>query len=168
MGTKTEKDLQQAFAGESQANRRYLFFAAKADKEGYPQVARLFRAAAEAETAHAGNHFNVLKGVGQTADNLGAAVNGEQYEFVSMYPDMINDAVAEKDAAAEKSFRWAFAVEKIHFNLFEKFLKAVKEKKEIKNEPIYVCPLCGNTVEGSAPDICPICGTPGSKFKKIE
>ena len=168
MGTKTEKDLQQAFAGESQANRRYLFFAAKAEKEGYPQVARMFRAAAEAETVHAFNHFNVMTGVGSTADNLTAAAMGENHEFTAMYPGMIADAVEEKDASAERSFKWADAVEKIHFNLFEKLLKAVKEKKEIKNEPLYVCPVCGNTVEGNAPDRCPICGTLGSKFKKID
>jgi len=168
MGTKTENDLKQAFAGESQANRRYIFFAAKAEKEGYPQVARLFRAAAEAETVHASNHFNVMKGVGSTTDNLSAAVTGEHYEFTSMYPGMINDAVEEKDAGAERSFKWADTVEKIHFDLFEKFLKAVKEKREIKNQPIFVCPVCGNTVEGNAPDTCPICATPGNKFKKIE
>jgi rubrerythrin len=168
MGAKTEKDLQQAFAGESQANRRYLFFAAKAEKEGYPQVARLFKAAAEAETIHAFNHFNVMTGVGSTVDNLTAAAMGENHEFTAMYPGMIADATEEKDTSAERSFRWANAVEKVHFNLFEKLLKAVKEKKEIKNEPLYVCPVCGNTVEGSAPDRCEVCGTMGSKFKKID
>jgi rubrerythrin len=168
VGVKTEKDLQQAFAGESQANRRYLFFAAKAEKEGYTQIARLFKAAAEAETVHAFNHFNVMNGVGSTVDNLTAAAMGENHEFTSMYPAMIENAIEEKDAGAERSFKWANAVEKIHFDLFEKLLKALKEKQEIKNQPVYVCPVCGNTVEGNVPDKCPICATLGSKFKKID
>jgi rubrerythrin len=168
MGEKSEKNLQEAFAGESQANRRYLFFATKAEKEGLPQVARLFRAAAEAETVHAANHFNAMTGVGSTVENLSAAVMGEHHEFTAMYPKMINEAIEEEAAAAERSFTWADAVEKIHFNLFEKLLKALKAKQEIKNEPYYVCPICGNTVEGNAPDRCPVCGAPGSKFKKID
>jgi rubrerythrin len=168
MGEKTEKNLSEAFAGESQANRRYLFFAEKADKEGQPQVARLFRAAAEAETVHAYNHFNTMTGIGTSIDNLSAAVMGEHHEFTRMYPAMIEQAIEEQNDRARRSFEWADAVEKIHYDHFQEMLKAVKEKKQIPNEPYFVCPLCGNTVLSHAPDKCPICGTVGSKFKRIE
>jgi rubrerythrin len=124
MGEKTEANLRQAFAGESQANRRYLFFAAKADKEGFPQVGRLFRAAAEAETIHAYNHFNTMTGIGTTIENLNAAVIGEHQEFTRMYPLMIDQAIEEESAAAQRSFEWADAVEQIHYNLFQEILKS--------------------------------------------
>ncbi len=168
MGEKTEANLRQAFAGESQANRRYLFFADKADKEGQSQVARLFKAAAEAETVHAYNHFNAMTGIGSSIDNLSAAVIGEHQEFTRMYPSMIDQAVEEQADKAQTSFEWANTVEQIHYNLFQEMLKAVKEKQSIPNAPYYVCPLCGNTVLGQPPDKCPICATLGKKFKKIE
>lgn len=168
MGEKTEKNLREAFAGESQANRRYLFFAEKAAKEGFPQVSRLFRAAAEAETVHAYNHFNAMTGVGSSIDNMSAAVIGEHQEFTRMYPVMIDQAIEEQDQRAEKSFEWANAVEKIHYDLFQALLKAVKEKQTLKDEAYYVCPVCGNTAAGFAPDRCPICQTPGSRWKRIE
>jgi len=168
VSTNTEQNLQYAFAGESQANRRYLFFAEKADKEGYPQVARLFRAAAEAETVHARNHFNAMDGVGSTIDNLSAGVIGEHQEFTRMYPPFIEKAAEEQNKRAEKSFNYANEVEQIHYNLFQNILKAVKDKTAIENQPYFVCPVCGNTVIGSAPDKCPICDTLGSKFKKID
>ena len=168
MGEKTEANLRQAFAGESQANRRYLFFGDKADKEGLPQVARLFRAAAEAETVHAYNHFNVMTGIGSSVDNLSAAVIGEHQEFTRMYPSMIDQAIEEQADKAQTSFEWANTVEQTHYNLFQEMLKAVKEKQSISNASYYVCPLCGNTVLGQAPDKCPICATLGKKFKKIE
>jgi rubrerythrin len=168
MGEKTEANLRQAFAGESQANRRYLFFSDKADKEGLPQVARLFRAAAEAETVHAYNHFNAMTGIGSSVDNLSAAVIGEHQEFTRMYPSMIDQAVEEQADKAQTSFEWANTVEQIHYNLFQEMLKAVKEKHSLPIAPYYVCPLCGNTVLGQAPDKCPICATLGKKFKKIE
>jgi rubrerythrin len=168
MAEKTEANLREAFAGESQANRRYLFFAEKADKEGLKQIARLFRAAAEAETVHAFNHFRVMDGVGSTFDNLNAGVIGEHLEFTRMYPAFIEQAKEDQSASAERTFEWANAVEQIHYNLFQDAIKAMKEKQELKEEPYYVCPVCGNTVPGSAPDKCPICGAPGSRFKKIE
>jgi len=168
MSEKTEANLREAFAGESQANRRYVFFAQKAEKEGFPQAARLFRAAAEAETVHASNHFTVMTGVGSTVDNLSTGVIGEHLEFTRMYPGFIQTAIEEEDAKAQRSFEWANEVEEIHYNLFQEMLKAVKAKQPVKEEPYYVCPLCGNTVAGEAPDSCPICGTAGSKFKKIE
>ena len=164
----TEDNLQSAFAGESQANRRYLFFAEKAEKEGYPQVARLFRAAAEAETVHARNHFIAMDGIGSTEDNLNAGVIGEHWEFTRMYPGFIADARAEQYRRAQISFEWADKVERVHYDHFQAALKAFKKKQEIKDEPYFVCQVCGNTVAGEAPEKCPICNTPRDKFKKVE
>jgi len=165
---KTEGNLQAAFAGESQANRRYLFFADRAEKEGYPQVARLFRAAAEAETVHARNHFNAMDGVGSTKDNLVAASMGEHYEFTRMYPPFIAAAEEENNQRAQTAFEYANDVEQIHHRLFEEVLKAVNDGQPLKNEPYFVCPVCGNTVGGAAPGKCPICGTAGDKFKRVD
>ena len=165
---KTDDNLREAFAGESQANRRYTFFAEKADKEGLKQVARLFRAAAEAETVHARNHFNAMDALGSTVDNLNAGVIGEHLEFTRMYPPFIDKAIEEENERAQKSFDYANTVEEIHYNLFQDTLKAVKAKQPLKDEPYFVCPVCGNTVAGSAPDKCPICNTAGKAFKKIE
>jgi rubrerythrin len=162
------ENLQAAFAGESQASRKYLYFAEKADKEGQSQVARLFRAASEAETVHARNHLNVMKGVKSVKENLNAAVRGEHEEFTEMYPGFIETAKKEGNPEAEKTFVWANAVEKIHHGLYKEALKAVDAGQKLNDEPYYVCPVCGNTVLGKAPDRCPICGAPGSKFKKVE
>ncbi len=164
----TEKNLQEAFAGESQANRRYLFFADKADKEGYSQIARLFRAAAEAETVHARNHFNAMDGVGSTRDNLTAAAIGEHYEFTRMYPPFIDKAESENNRRAQASFEYANEVEQVHHKHFEAVLKALNAGQQLKNEPYFVCQVCGNTVAGEAPEKCPVCGSPKSRFKRIE
>ena len=164
----TEENLQTAFAGESQANRRYLFFADKAEKEGHHQIARLFRAAAEAETIHARNHFAAMDGVGSTRDNLVAGAMGEHYEFTRMYPPFIEQAESENNKRAQTSFGYANEVEQIHHGLFEKTLKAFDAGQQLKNEPYFVCPVCGNTVAGEAPEKCPICGAPRSKFKRVE
>ncbi len=166
--SKTQENLQQAFAGESQANRRYLFFAKKAESEGHPQVARLFRAAAEAETVHARNHFEVMGGIGSTKDSLRAAIMGEEYEFVTMYPIFIEEARAEREEMAETSFTFANKVEKIHHALFQKAFEALKAGQEPKAEPYFVCQVCGNTIAGEAPEKCPVCGAPHSKFKRVE
>ena len=162
---KTTKDLMDAFAGESQANRKYLAFAAKADQEGYPQVARLFRAAAEAETIHAHNHLRALKGVKSTKENLQEAIGGEAHEFKEMYPGMIAAAKDAGNKDAERTFTFANEVEKIHHALYEKALKTMEEKKLVD---IYVCPVCGYTVEEAPPDNCPVCGAKGKTFKKID
>ncbi len=164
----TEENLQAAFAGESQANRRYLFFADKAEKEGYPQVARLFRAAAEAETIHARNHFAAMDGVGSTRDNLTAGAIGEHYEFTRMYPPFIEQAETENNQRARISFEYANEVEQIHHKYYEAAIKAFDAGQQLKGEPYFVCPVCGNTVAGEAPEKCPICSTSGSKFKKVE
>ena len=164
----TQENLQEAFAGESQANRRYLFFADKAEREGYPQIARLFRAAAEAETVHARNHLEVMGGIGTTEGNLETAIKGESYEFVKMYPGFIEQAESDNNQRAQISFRHANAVEKIHHDLYQKTLEAVKLGQRLKDEPYFVCQVCGNTVAGEAPETCPVCGAPKTKFKKVE
>jgi rubrerythrin len=163
--SKTEEYLKEAFAGESQANRKYLAFAAKADQEGYPQVARLFRAAAEAETVHAHSHLRALNGVKGTKENLQAAVDGETHEFKKMYPVMIEAAVAEGHKAGERTFRFANEVEKIHAQLYQKLLDSLGSAQE--NNPYYVCPVCGFTAEKEAPGICPVCGAKGEMFKRV-
>ena len=168
MEIKTEQNLQEAFAGESQANRRYLFFADKAEKEGHPQIARLFRAAAEAETVHARNHFNAMDGIGSTRDNLTAAAMGEHHEFTRMYPPFIDKAEAENNKRAQRTFEYANEVEQIHHGLFEEALKAFEAGQALKDEPYFVCPGCGYTVGGEAPEKCPICGAPRDRFKRVE
>jgi rubrerythrin len=162
---KSVQNLREAFAGESQANRKYLAFAEKADREGYPQVARMFRAAAEAETVHALNHLRALKAIGSTADNLKEAIAGETTEFREMYPGMIATAQAEGHKDAERTFNFANEVEKIHAQLFQKALEAM-EKKELVD--IYICSVCGYTVEGEPPDSCPVCKAVKKLFRRID
>ncbi len=164
--SKTHDDLLAAFAGESQANRRYLAFAKKADEDGFPQVARLFRAAAAAETVHALTHFRTAGQVKTTAENLQEAINGENYEATVMYPDFIKNAEAEKEKKAVTSFKWAWEAEKVHEALYREALAGLNEKKEDEYD-YYVCPVCGYTEKRSAPERCPVCNTPGSKFERI-
>ena len=164
----TKDNLEAAFAGESQANRKYLFFSEKADETGNKQIARLFRAAAEAETVHARNHLKVLGEIKTDAENLQAAVGGESYEFTEMYPGFIEQAKSEGNQKAERSFDLANKVEQIHHELFDVALKDLEAGKAFKDKPYYVCQVCGNTVEGEAPDRCPVCGAPRSQFKKID
>ncbi len=168
MEYKTEQNLQEAFAGESQANRRYLFFADKAEKEGHPQVARLFRAAAEAETVHARNHFNAMDAIGATKENVMAASVGEHYEFTRMYPVFIDQAEQEQNERAKRTFEYANEVEQVHYLHFEEALKALNEDRQLKEEPYFVCQVCGNTVPGEAPEKCPVCGAPARSFKRID
>lgn len=163
--SKSSEDLQAAFAGESQANRKYTAFAIKAEQEGHTQVARLFRAAAEAETVHALNHFRAMDGVGSTEDNLKVAIEGENYEAVSMYPDFIKDAEADDNKKALRSFNYAWEVEKVHEALYRKALEMLGATGP--EFDYYICPVCGYTSEGSAPEKCPVCGAPGSKFKLV-
>lgn len=164
----TKENLEEAFAGESQASRRYLFFAEKADSEGHPQIARLFRAAAESETVHARNHLKAMDGIGGTKDNLKAAAEGESYEFTQMYPGFIEQAKAENDEKAEITFSYANKVEKVHHGLYQKALELLEAGQEAKAEPYLVCPVCGYTVAGEAPEKCPVCGTLRSKFMRVE
>ena len=160
-----EKHLKDAFAGESQANRKYLAFAKKADREGYPQAAKLFRAAAEAETVHAHTHLRTLKGVKSTAENLKAAIAGETYEFKSMYPEMIEDAKAAGDKAAQRSFTFANEVEKIHAQLYQNTLDNLENLEKVD---YYICSVCGYTCENEPPDVCPVCDAKTRAFFKSE
>lgn len=164
----TEKNLKEAFAGESQANRKYLAFAKKAAQEGYEQIAKLFRATAEAETIHAHAHFAAMGGVLSTLENLKASSEGESYEFKSMYPPFFDEAKAEGHIQATRSFNHAMAAEKVHFELYSKALEMAKSGKDLDQLPIYLCPVCGNIEIGTVPETCPICGVKGEKFVEIK
>ena len=164
--SKSEQSLKDAFAGESQANRKYLAYAEKADREGHSKVGRLFRAAAAAETVHAHNHLRALGAIGTTEENLKDAIAGETHEFKSMYPTMIEHAKAEENEKALRSFELASAVEKTHAELYERLLGTLGLEQE--DFSYYVCPVCGHTVGKGDPDICPVCGTAGSAFTKID
>jgi rubrerythrin len=162
--SKTEQNLRDAFAGESQANRKYLAFAKQAEQEGYKQVAKLFRAAAEAETVHAHAHLRALGEVKSTAENLKAAIAGETHEFKKMYPDMIETAKKEGNKAAERSFTYANDVEKIHAGLYQKALDNLGKSAEAD---YYVCSVCGYTCEQEPPEKCPVCGAAKKAFSKV-
>lgn len=164
----TSDNLSDAFAGESQANQRYLAFARKAQQEGYSQVAKLFRAAAAAETVHAQNHFRTMGGVDDTLDNLGTAAEGEAEEFREMYPAFIETAKEEGESKARTSFNYANKVEKIHHQLYQKAMDAVEDGGDLPEQDLYVCTQCGNTVEDEAPQSCPICGAPQEDFMLVE
>lgn len=165
---KTIEDLKAAFAGESQANRKYLAFAKKAEREGYPQVAKLFRAVAAAETVHAHNHFRVLGEIKSTAENLQAAIGGENYEVQVMYPEFIADAQAEGHTAAERTFDWAMQVEKIHEKMYQDALANLGKEGEEEVE-YWVCQTCGHTHVGPhPPDECPVCGAKASGYMRID
>lgn len=165
--TKTFEDLQAAFAGESQANRRYLAFAKKADAEGHSQVAKLFRAAAAAETVHAHNHLRALKGVSGTIENLKTAIAGENYEWVTMYPEFIKDAETESMKLALNYFTWAWEVEKVHEELYRQALASLEAQQSLPEVDYYVCPNCGYTHEGPLQGICPVCKSPADKFERV-
>jgi len=163
--SKTEQNLLEAFAGESQANRKYLAFAKQADKEGHPQVARLFRAAADAETVHAHAHLSALGAIHGTEENLREAVGGETHEFKEMYPAMIETAQAEGNKAAERSFRYANEVEKVHAGLYQ---KALDNLGSLEETDYWVCSVCGYTVEQEPPETCPVCGAKAKAFFKVD
>ncbi|MBG0778288.1 MAG: rubrerythrin family protein [Desulfovibrionaceae bacterium] len=163
--SKTQKNLSAAFAGESQANRKYLAFAAQADKEGFAQVAKLFRATAEAETIHAHAHFRLLKGVGSTAENLQSAIDGETYEFTKMYPEMIADAEAEGEKAAARYMGFANTAEELHANLYK---RALADPSGMAAADYYVCSVCGHIHAGAPTEKCPICGAKETAYFKAQ
>lgn len=165
--SKTTENLKAAFAGESQANRKYLAFAKKAEQDGLPQIAKLFRAAAHAETVHAHNHLKALEGIKSTAENLQEAIGGENYEVVSMYPPMLAEAEAESDKRAARSFRWALEVEKIHEGLYREAAESLAAGKDLPEGEYYVCPFCGYTHKGPMTEKCPVCGAAPEKFEKV-
>ena len=165
---KSDDNLMAAFAGESQANRKYLAFARKADADGFPQIAKLFRAAAAAETVHALAHFRVAGHIKDTVSNLEAAIAGEHYEFTTMYPEFIATAIAEGKKGAQSSFERANEVEQTHHALYRQALESAKAGKDLPAADLYVCEVCGHTVVGEAPDVCPVCGARHEKFSKVE
>ncbi len=162
----TIENLKVAFAGESQANRKYLAFARQAEKEGHPQIAKLFRAAAEAETIHALAHFANNGGVGTTLENLEDAVSGETYEFTEMYPPMVEQAKAEGHRA-KVMLDFANRAERVHARLFQQALDALRAGKDLSKMEVFLCPVCGDVEFGVPPERCPICGAPASRFEKI-
>ena len=164
----TKENLKDAFAGESQANRKYLAFARRAEQEGLPQVAKLFRAAAEAETVHALAHLKAMKGVQTTAENLQQAVDGESFEFQEMYPKFISTAMDEGEKVAMLSFNNAMAVEQVHHGLFVEALNQVKAGGDLPEQKVYVCSVCGNTTVGEPPEKCPVCNAPRAKFSEVK
>jgi rubrerythrin len=164
----TSENLKEAFGGESQANRMYLAFAKQAQKDGYPQVAKLFRAAAEAETVHAHAHFRAMGGIKKTEENLQNAVEGEGFEFQQMYPKFLAEAQAEGNKAAVISFKHALAVEEIHHGLYNEALDAVTKGADLSDAKIFVCAVCGNTVKDHVPEKCPICGAAKEQFIDIK
>ena len=164
----TKENLEAAFAGESQANRKYLAFAKKADADGLTQIAKLFRAAAEAETVHAHAHMRAMKAVKSTKENLEAAMVGEDFEFKQMYPKFIAEAQEDDNKAALISFQNAMAVEQVHYSLYLDAFKAVQEEKDLPVKSILICKVCGNTVLDEAPVKCPVCGAKKEQFIEIE
>ncbi len=166
--SKTKENLKEAFSGESQANRKYLAFAKKAEDEGYQQVAKLFRAAAAAETVHAHNHLRILGGIKSTKENIQEAISGETFEFTQMYPEYLEIAAEEGENQASWSFNIANQVEKIHSDLYSKAASSLKFNKDLEKVDYYVCSVCGNTVENLPPEKCPICNASASAFKRID
>ena len=162
----TEKNLKEAFAGESQANQKYRAFAKKAEKDGFPNIAKLFRTTAEAERIHAEGHLGALDGIGSTIDNLKAAIAGETYEYTEMYPPMYENAVAENHKA-KRMFGYALKVEEVHAKLYKLALEAAEQGKDLEEMEIYLCPVCGNIEFGKPQENCPVCGTLASKYVKV-
>ncbi len=165
--SKTIENLKDAFAGESQANRRYLAYARKAEEEGLLQIAKLFKAAAKAETIHAHNHLRVMGEIKSTEENLETAIAGETFEFKRMYPEYLAEAEEEGNKQAAWSFDVANKVEQIHAKLFSKAIEALRTREKPASVDYFVCSVCGNTVEGEAPEKCSICGAPKAKFAKV-
>jgi len=161
----TLENLKVAFAGESQAFQKYSAFARKAEQEGFPVIARLFRLTAQAELIHAEGHFKSMEGVKSTGENLQAAIDGEMYECTTMYPPMVAQADMENHKA-KRMFSYAVQAESVHARLYTKALEAAKSGKDLGAVEFYLCPVCGNIEFGRAPEKCSVCGTLGSKFVK--
>ena len=161
----TQDNLKEAFAGESQASQKYLAFAKKAQRDGFPNVAKLFRTASAAEQIHAGGHFKAMDGVSSTADNLQAAIDGETYESTTMYPPMIDQADADEHKA-KRMFKYAAEAEAIHAKIYKMALEAVQNGEDFVEE-FYLCPVCGYIELGAPPESCPICGTRGKAFLQV-
>jgi rubrerythrin len=165
MATSIE-NLKDAFAGESQANQKYRSFAERAERDGFPNIAKLFRTTAEAERIHAAGHLRALDAVGSTADNLKAAIGGETYEFTEMYPPMLKTA-EEEGHKAKRMFAYAVDAEAVHAKLYQLALEAAQQGKDLSETKFFLCPVCGHIELGNPPDECPICGTKASKFVQV-
>ena len=163
----TSDNLKDAFAGESQANQKYRAFAKKAEQDGFPNVAKLFRTAAEAERIHAEGHLKSMKGIGSTADNLKAAFEGETYEYKEMYPPMFEQANADAHAA-KRMFGYALEAEAVHAKLYTMALEAVEQGKDLEGVEFYLCPVCGNIEIGKPIEPCKICGAKAEKFTLLQ
>ena len=162
----TQDNLKEAFAGESQANQKYRAFAKKAEQEGFPNIARLFRTAAEAERIHAEGHLNALEGIGSTSDNLQAAIAGETYEYTKMYPPMLKQAESEGHKA-KRMFGYAVKAEEVHARLYKMAMEAVQRGEDLSEKSFYLCPICGHIELGHPPQSCPICNAKGDKFIQV-
>jgi rubrerythrin len=167
MKQKTESNLSAAFAGESQAHMKYMSFADRATQEGFANIARLFRAASYAEQIHATSHLKVLGQIKSTADNLQAAFAGETHEINEMYPSFIADSEAEGEKSAIRSESWALEAEKVHASLYSQALESIKKGGDVRLGDIHICSNCGWTVQGEAPDVCPLCKAKKEAFKKF-
>ncbi len=162
----TNDNLKEAFAGESQAFQKYTSFAEAAEKEGMPNIARLFRTTAQAERIHAAGHFKALDGVGKTLGNLEVAIGGETYEFEKMYPPMLEQAIADGHKA-KVMFKFAVAAEQVHAILYTKALEAARKGEDLTEVEFHLCPICGHIEFGSPPEACPICSTKGSRYVQV-
>jgi len=164
----TKKFIEDAFAGESMAHMKYQIFSEVAKKDGFPNIANLFKAISFAELVHASNHYKSLDNVKKTEDNLQECINGENYEVNEMYPVFNNTAKLQGEKDAEKNTHYALEAEKIHEKLYTEAKKLAEQKKDVEYKKIYICPVCGYTVIGEAPDKCPVCGTTKKKFVLFE
>jgi len=162
----TKENLKEAFAGESQANQKYRAFAKKAERDGFPNIAKLFNTAAEAERIHAEGHFGALDGIGSTVENIKAAIDGETYEYTTMYPPMLEQAEAENHKA-KRMFKYAVEAEDVHAQLYKLALAAAEQGKDLDVADFYLCPVCGHIEFGKPEENCPICGTLASKYVKV-
>jgi len=162
----TYENLKEAFAGESQAFQKYMAFARKAEAEGKPNIARLFRTTAAAEKLHAEGHLNALDGVGSTLQNLEAAIAGETHEYKTMYPPMLEEAAA-KGHKAKRMFGYAVEAEAVHAELYTRALEAAKGGKDLAESRFYLCPVCGHIEFGAPPETCPICGVKAGKYVQV-
>ena len=161
----TQDNLKEAFAGESQASQKYRAFANKAERDGFPNVAKLFRTASAAEQIHAEGHFKAMDGVGSTADNLQSAIDGETYEFTEMYPPMIEQAESDEHKA-KRMFNYAAGAEAVHAKIYKMALHAVQRGEDFAEE-FFLCPVCGHIELGAPPENCPICGAKGKVFLQV-
>jgi rubrerythrin len=164
----TQENLKAAFAGESQANRKYLSFSQKADEEGFKNIARLYRATSLAEEIHARRELSAMGGIGSTAENLKGSIEGETEEFTEMYPKFVEEAKKEGKSEAAIIFTHAMKAEEVHAGLYKRALEAVLAGKDIEGAEVFLCPVCGNVEIGKAPERCPICGVAGKNFIRVE